>query len=145
MNEKIKSVFLSQISFYLIQYFVSLSLIWLKIRVYTLIYIEMKKIIFLSLLFFGIAFSLQAQTPFDAEINDEVLIEVKGDYLKIFIDDKAMEEYDLLIYKTYEDIKLNIRDLKENPYTVNIKDWEPAVYHIKIDYNLVTQFRHIRL
>jgi hypothetical protein len=122
MNEKIKSVFLSQISFYLIQYFVSLSLIWHKIRVYTLIYIEMKKIIFLSLLFFGVAFSLQAQTPFDAEVNDEILIEVKGDYLKIFIDDKAMEQYDLLIYKTYEDIKLNIRDLKENPYTVNIKD-----------------------
>lgn len=76
------------------------------------------------------------------EIKDEISITLEGDKISISIDDERATTYDLLIYKTYEEIMMNEYGLTKNPVTVDISGWAPAIYHIKIDYAHVTQFRH---
>lgn len=91
----------------------------------------------------SIAFIIFSLTSFaQEEIKDEITIILDGDKITISIDDERAATYDLLIYKTYEEIMMNEYGLTENPVTVDISAWVPAVYHIKIDYAHVTQFRH---
>ncbi len=75
-------------------------------------------------------------------IVDDIQIISDGKTLTIKIDDPKAKTFDLLIYKTYEEIMLNEYGLTKNPITIDISKWDPAVYHIKIDYDLITQFRH---
>jgi len=105
----------------------------------------MKRIFILFVFSVFIGVNVNAQSINDAVIDDDVRLDVNGNYLTIFVDEENLETYDLLIYRTFEDVKLNIRDVSKNPYKVDITGWESAVYHIKVDYNLVTQFRHIEL
>ncbi len=105
----------------------------------------MKKIFVLFVLSLFVGISVNAQSINDAAIDDDVRLDVDENYLTIFIDEDKLETYDLLIYRTFEDVKLNELSITKNPYKVDISGWESAVYHIKVDYNLVTQFRHIEL
>ncbi len=105
----------------------------------------MKKTLLLLVLSIFVGISVNAQSVNDAIIDDDVRLDVDENYLTIFIDEDELETYDLLIYRTFEDVKLNKLAITKNPFKVDISDWESAVYHIKVDYNLVTQFRHIEL
>lgn len=105
----------------------------------------MKKIFVLFVLSLFVCISVNAQSINDAVIDDDVRLDVDENYLTIFIDEEELDTYDLLIYRTFEDVKLNKLAVTKNPYKVDISNWESAVYHIKVDYNLVTQFRHIEL
>lgn len=78
-------------------------------------------------------------------VIDDIKISCDGKTLTVQINDERATEYELLIYKTYEDIKLNELHATTNPYKIDISDWEPAIYHIKIDYHGVTQFRHYEI
>ena len=40
---------------------------------------------------------------------------------------------------------MNEYELTDNPVTVDITGWEPGVYHIKVDYAHITQFRHYEI
>ena len=95
-----------------------------------------RNFIFIVMLFVASAAFSQEQ------VVDDVHISSDGKTLTIKIDDPKAVKYDLLIYKTYEDMKINEYDVTKNPVTIDISDWEPAVYHIKIDYARITQFRH---
>lgn len=75
-------------------------------------------------------------------IVDDIIVTSDGKTLTIKIEDPRAVKFDLLIYKTYEEIMMNEYGLTKNPVTIDISKWEPAIYHIKVDYDLVTQFRH---
>ncbi|MPM40342.1 hypothetical protein SDC9_86982 [bioreactor metagenome] len=95
-----------------------------------------RKLVFIAMILVSYATNAQEK------VVDDIQIKSDGKTLTIQIDDPKATTYDLLIYKTYEDIKLNEYGLTKNPITIDISKWEPAVYHIKVDYALVTQFRH---
>lgn len=95
-----------------------------------------RKLVFIAMILVSCAAYAQEK------VVDDIQIKSDGKTLTIQIDDPKATTYDLLIYKTYEDIKLNEYGLTKNPITIDISKWEPAVYHIKVDYALVTQFRH---
>lgn len=78
-------------------------------------------------------------------VTDDIKISCDGKTLTIQINDERATEYELLIYKTYEDIKIDELNATVNPYKTDISDWEPGIYHIKIDYARVTQFRHYEI
>ncbi|MBN2728057.1 MAG: DUF3244 domain-containing protein [Bacteroidales bacterium] len=90
-------------------------------------------------------FALSSFAQLDLEIQDEIKIQTNDNKLVITIDDDRSDVYDLLIYKSYEEIMMNEYKLTKNPITVDIAGWEPGVYHIKIDYAHVTQFRHYEI
>jgi len=95
-----------------------------------------RKLVFIALLFVsGAAFAQE-------NVVDDIQITSDGKTLTIKIDDPKASTYDLLIYKTYEDIKMNEYKVTKNPITIDISTWEPAIYHIKVDYAMITQFRH---
>lgn len=102
----------------------------------------MKKILFLV---YAMVFALPSFAQLDMEIQDEIKIVSDGNKLTITIDDDRADVYDLLIYKSYEEIMMNEYELKQNPITIDITGWEPGVYHIKIDYAHITQFRHYEI
>ncbi len=102
----------------------------------------MKKI-FLPIMILFFAMSSFAQL--DMEIQDEIIITTDGNTLTVKIDDDRADVYDLLIYKSYEEIMMNEYGIKENPTTVDITGWEEGIYHIKVDYAHVTQFRHYEI
>ncbi|PKP01873.1 MAG: hypothetical protein CVU11_13810 [Bacteroidetes bacterium HGW-Bacteroidetes-6] len=89
-----------------------------------------------------IAFLFVAGGSFAQEVVDDIIITSDGKTLTIKIDDPRAVKYDLLIYKTYEEIMINEYGITKNPITVDISKWDPAIYHIKVDYDLITQFRH---
>lgn len=95
-----------------------------------------RKLVFIAMVLVSCAAYAQEK------VVDDIQIKSDGKTLTIQIDDPKATTYDLLIYKNYEDIKLNEYGLTKNPITIDISKWEPAVYHIKVDYALVTQFRH---
>jgi len=95
-----------------------------------------RKLVFIAMILVSCAAYAQEK------VVDDIQIKSDGKTLTIQIDDPKATTYDLLIYKTYEDIKLNEYGLTKNPITIDISKWEPAIYHIKVDYALVTQFRH---
>jgi len=104
--------------------------------------IIMKKIFF-SLVLLSI-FSLAASAQ-KVEADDiEMKFNTEGDTLIIHILDKDVVEFDIFIYKTFEEVKLDVHT-RQNPIYINISDWKRGVYHIKIDYNLITQFRNIEI
>ncbi|HPS84016.1 MAG TPA: hypothetical protein PLA88_06855 [Bacteroidales bacterium] len=95
-----------------------------------------RNFIFIVMLFVaGTAYSQE-------QVVDDIQISSDGKTLTIEIDDPKAVKFDLLIYKTYEDIKINEYGVTKNPVTIDISTWEPAIYHIKIDYARITQFRH---
>lgn len=95
-----------------------------------------RKIVFIAFLFVSVSALAQENVVDDIQITSD------GKTLTIKIDDSKATKFDLLIYKTYEEIKLNEYGLTKNPVTIDISNWEPAIYHIKVDYALITQFRH---
>ncbi|PLW92937.1 MAG: hypothetical protein C0592_08270 [Marinilabiliales bacterium] len=90
-------------------------------------------------------FVLGSYAQLDLEIEDEIKIETDGNKITITIEDDRAGVYDLLIYKSYEEIMMNEYELTDNPVTVDITGWEPGVYHIKVDYAHITQFRHYEI
>lgn len=102
----------------------------------------MKKI-FLPFLF--VLFAIPSFAQLDMEIQDEIIIKSDGNKLSITIDDKRAEKFDLLIYKSYEEIMMNEYALSKSPVVIDISGWDPGVYHIKIDYAHITQFRHYEI
>ena len=99
----------------------------------------MKKLVVIILFFIGIALSnnLSAQNLIDQDLS----FKIEKDTLVITILDKTINNGEILIYKSYEEIKINT-DFSSNPIKVYIGNWDKAWYHIKLDYGLVTQFRH---
>ena len=95
-----------------------------------------RNFVFIVMIFASCAAFSQEQVVDDIQVNSD------GKTLTIKIDDPKAVKYDLLIYKTYEDIKINEYGVTKNPFTIDISTWEPAIYHIKVDYALITQFRH---
>lgn len=92
-----------------------------------------------------IAFNSQAQKTNTQPIDDiELRFSPNNDTMYIKILDPSAKEFDLFIYLSAEKVKVNTH-VKGNFYAVNIKDWERGLYHIKIDYNYVTQFRNIEI
>lgn len=89
-----------------------------------------------------IALLFVAGSSFAQDVVDDIVITSDGKTLTIQINDPKAAKYDLLIYKTYEEIMINEYGITKNPITIDISKWEPAIYHIKIDYDLITQFRH---
>lgn len=98
----------------------------------------MKNIFSIILVFFALSSFAQKAT----DTKDEVIITKDGTKLSIFVNDEKAEKFDILIYETFENVKVNVLATSQNPYIVDIKDWEPALYQIKIDYPLISQFRH---
>ena len=68
------------------------------------------------------------------QVVDDIKILSDGKTLTIKIEDPKATKFDIVVYKTYEDIKLDQEDVTQNPLSIDISTWEPAVYHIKIDY-----------
>ena len=95
-----------------------------------------RKLVFIAFIFVSGAAMAQEIVVDDIQITSD------GKSITIKIDDPKASKYDLLIYKTYEEIKVNDYNVTKNPITIDISSWEPAIYHIKIDYARVTQFRH---
>ncbi len=80
-----------------------------------------------------------------SDIDDiELKFNTAGDTLLIHILDKECKDYDLFIYMSTDDVKVNVHTT-ENPYRVSISDWKRGIYHIKVDYNFITQFRNIEI
>lgn len=102
----------------------------------------MKKI-FLTLFIisaFSCLVSAQKSDPDEIEMK----FNTAGDTLIIYILDKSVTEFDIFIYRSSEEVKLDVHT-RQNPIYINISDWKRGIYHIKIDYNLVTQFRNIEI
>ena len=95
-----------------------------------------RKLVFIAFIFVSGAAMAQENVVDDIQITSD------GKSITIKIDDPKASKYDLLIYKTYEEIKVNDYNVTKNPITIAISSWEPAISHIKIDYARVTQFRH---
>lgn len=95
-----------------------------------------RKFAFIAMLFISGAAVAQEN------IVDDIQITSDGKTLTVKIDDPRAVKFDLLIYKTYEEIMLNEYGVTKNPITIDISKWDPAIYHIKVDYDLITQFRH---
>lgn len=100
----------------------------------------MKKV--LHLLCFAVLFTAGSSVASAQKVEDEIEIKTEGTKITIKINDPKAAKYDLLIYKTYEEIMYDEYGLTQNPISIDITGWLPAVYHIKIDYGFVTQFRH---
>ncbi|MEI7595120.1 MAG: hypothetical protein WCK02_05175 [Bacteroidota bacterium] len=100
----------------------------------------MKKLVFASLFFIGLVFSnnISAQNSTDQDLQ----FKIEKDTLTITILDKTIKTGEILIYKTFGDEKINT-DFFNNPIKIYIGDWEKSWYHIKLDYGLVSQFRHL--
>lgn len=101
----------------------------------------MKSIAFLLFIAFALS-SPFANAQKQGSGEDDIILKSDGKMLTISISDPQLKNYDLLIYKSYEEIVFNKTDLSTNPVMVDISTWKPGVYHIKIDYNRTTQFRH---
>ena len=99
----------------------------------------LKNIVFIFLLF--IVNSSFAQE----NVTDNIKITSDGKTLTIQINDERANKYGLLIYNTHEDIKVNEVNITINPYKIDISNWEPSVYHIKIDYARETLFRRYEI
>jgi ABC-type molybdate transport system ATPase subunit len=104
--------------------------------------IIMKKILFSLLLMSLFSFVVSAQKVESDDI--EMKFNTAGDTLIIHILDKNVSEFDIFVYKSSEEVKLDVHT-RQNPIFINISDWTRGIYHIKIDYNLVTQFRNIEI
>jgi hypothetical protein len=89
-----------------------------------------------------VAMLFVAGSSFAQEVVDDIIITSDGKTITIKINDPRAVKFDLLIYKTYEEIMMNEYGITKNPITVDISKWNPAIYHIKVDYDLITQFRH---
>ncbi len=89
-----------------------------------------------------VAMLFVAGSSFAQEVVDDIIITSDGKTITIKINDPRAVKFDLLIYKTYEEIMMNEYGITKNPITVDISKWDPAIYHIKVDYDLITQFRH---
>lgn len=105
----------------------------------------MKKfsIFFVFLIFSSIQVLAQKQ---DKLTFDEIhmLLSPKNDTLFIKILDPTVKDFDLFIYLSVEDVKVNT-NIKGNSCAINIGDWKRGLYHIKIDYNYITQFRNFEI
>lgn len=103
---------------------------------------KMKKIVLLFV--FGLfMFSLQAQEPIIDDID--IKVDLKEKKLIITLKDPQVTTYDLVVYRTFEDVILYQNNLKDNPIIFDISTWKPGMYHFKFDYNHITQFRHFEL
>lgn len=102
----------------------------------------MKSIAFILFVALTLASQLsRAQSPV-ATNEDDIILKSDGKNLTITITDPQTKKFDLLIYKSYEEIMFDQTDLTSNPIMIDISTWKPGIYHLKIDYNRVTQFRH---
>ena len=101
----------------------------------------MKYLFLLSLAFgFSIASMAQNQRYFDNDIK----IWTHNDSLYINFNDSTIKSGEVLIYKSYESIKIN-SNFNKTPIQISIKNWEHSWYHIKLDYGLISQFRQYYL
>lgn len=84
--------------------------------------------------------SAQKTEPDDIDLK----FNTGGDTLIIHILDKNVKEFDLFIYASSEEVKVDAHP-KENPVHIPIANWRRGIYHIKIDYGFITQFRNIEI
>lgn len=102
----------------------------------------MKSIVFILFVAFTLTSQFANAQKQAAANEDDIILKSDGKTLTITITDPQAKKFELLIYKSYEEIMFDQTDLTTNPIMINVSDWKPGVYHLKIDYNRVTQFRH---
>jgi hypothetical protein len=102
----------------------------------------MKKALFTLFVCFLVSISSFGQRADGDDID--LKFNTAGDTLIIHILDKQVKDYDLFIYMSTDEVKVNTHTT-ENPIHVPIAEWRRGIYHIKIDYNFVTQFRNVEI
>jgi hypothetical protein len=107
----------------------------------------MKKIIFCLFISIILLVKISYSQTIENKEGDEIELKFNptGDTLSVNILNKDMKEFDIFIYKSYDEIKLNLKGTKENPMLIPISEWDRGMYHFKIDYNYITQFRNIEI
>jgi len=86
-----------------------------------------------------------AQKDNDVEDEIELTLSSDGNILTIKVLVEHINSFELFLYKSYEEVKISGIETGSNPYAIDVSDWTKGIYHLKIDYDYVTQFRHIEI
>ena len=101
---------------------------------------HMKRMLFYLTLFLISLASFGQQKIVD-EISFDVNLKEKKLIIKI-TDPKLTSTYDLIIYRDFEKVIMNEFNIKDNPLTIDLSNWQAGRYYFKFDYNHITQFRY---
>jgi len=104
-----------------------------------------KKNLMKRMLFFLTLFLISLASFGQQKIVDEISFDINLKEKKLIIkitDPKLTSTYDLVIYHDFEKVIMDEFNIKDNPLTIDISNWQPGRYYFKFDYNHITQFRH---